>query len=185
MKILIIGDSFAAKYAGEHKGWAELLEDHHNVTNLAQCGVSEYKILKQAQSTIPAVYDLVIVSHTSPYRVHTRKYPVTLDSKLHKNCDLIQADIFYHSSKLKNLFNRGLHTAKNWFLYHYDPEYQEFIFLLMKKEISNTLYNCHVLDTAVLGLEELFTTNRGNVQHLDYEGNQIFFRRIMDYIKSD
>ena len=184
MEILIVGDSFAAKHNGSFKGWADLLEEHFSVTNLAQCGVSEYKILKQLQDINLKKYNLIIISHTSPYRVHTRKYPVQLSSKLYKDCDLIQADIFYHSSKLINFFNSGLQTAKKWFLHHYDPEFQETIFDLFKKEILSKLHNYNVIDTADLDLPKLFTTNRGNVQHLDKQGNLIFFYRIKDYINN-
>ena len=48
-KILIAGDSFAAdwtvKYKGE--GWVNTLCKDYDVTNVAQAGVSEYKIYNQ------------------------------------------------------------------------------------------------------------------------------------------
>ena len=48
-KLLIAGDSFAAdwtiKYKGE--GWVNTLCKDYDVTNIAQAGVSEYKIYNQ------------------------------------------------------------------------------------------------------------------------------------------
>ena len=57
MKILICGDSFAAdwtvKYPGQ--GWPNMLAEIHEVTNLAQAGCSEYKILKQLELLLDRV----------------------------------------------------------------------------------------------------------------------------------
>jgi hypothetical protein len=51
-KLLICGDSFAADWTVKvkEKGWVNLLAQDYKVTNLAQAGCSEYKILKQLQS---------------------------------------------------------------------------------------------------------------------------------------
>ena len=52
-KILIVGDSFAADWSIKHKecnGWVNMLCDDFFVTNIAQAGVSEYKIYKQLLS---------------------------------------------------------------------------------------------------------------------------------------
>ena len=53
MKILILGDSFATDWTSKYpqgKGWPNLLAEKFDVTNLAQAGISEYKILKQIKS---------------------------------------------------------------------------------------------------------------------------------------
>ena len=51
-KLLIAGDSFAAdwtiKYKGE--GWVNTLCEDYDVTNVAQAGVSEYKIYNQLKT---------------------------------------------------------------------------------------------------------------------------------------
>ena len=49
LRILIAGDSFAAEWPGTH-GWSKMLAEHHDVKNVAQAGVSEYKILKQLKN---------------------------------------------------------------------------------------------------------------------------------------
>ena len=102
MHVLIVGDSFAADWSAKHCdlfGWPNLLAKHHTVTNLAQAGVSEYKIYKQLISVDLSQFDLVIVAHTSPYRVVTRSHPVHYNNSLHKHADLLFGDIEYHYKK--------------------------------------------------------------------------------------
>ena len=71
-KILIIGDSFACVWPNEVTGWPTQLAQQYDVTNLAQAGVSEYKILKQLLNFEKENpwwqhdFNCVIVSHTSP-----------------------------------------------------------------------------------------------------------------------
>jgi hypothetical protein len=128
MKILVIGDSFAADWTVKYKGfgWTNLLADQFDVTNLAQAGVSEYKIYKQILSIADlSVFDLIIVSHTSPYRVHTRLHPIHTGDLLHNNADLIYSDIEYHAHTLRGYFNRSLRFAVGFFVHHNDEEYQE------------------------------------------------------------
>ena len=43
MKLLVAGDSFVAEWPGD-EGWVKLLANDYDVTNVAQAGVSEYKI---------------------------------------------------------------------------------------------------------------------------------------------
>ena len=74
----------------------------YNVTNVSQAGVSEYKILKQVEDHLYSNdFDLVIVCHTSPYRVHTPEHPVH-NSGLHKDCDLIYSDVEYQQLQTTN-----------------------------------------------------------------------------------
>ena len=61
MNVLIAGDSFAAEWPGSN-GWVKLLAKKYNVKNVAQAGVSEYKILQQINTANLDKYDLVIVS---------------------------------------------------------------------------------------------------------------------------
>jgi hypothetical protein len=48
-KILICGDSFAADWSKKYNsiGWVNMIENDHIITNIAEAGVSEYKIYKQ------------------------------------------------------------------------------------------------------------------------------------------
>tara|TARA_S200002703_G_scaffold53933_1_gene46595 strand:- start:5 stop:532 length:528 start_codon:yes stop_codon:yes gene_type:complete len=166
LNILIIGDSFATKYNGPYLGWAEILEQEHNVTNLAQAGVGEYKILKQLQSVTASDYDCVIVSHTSPYRIHTLYHPLHKEG-LHKNCDFIYEDVRYR-----------LPDVEKFFTEYFDLDYANYIYRCIYEDITLRLKDCVVIDTEELGIKKLFSMHRGNVQHLTQEGNIIFYKRI-------
>lgn len=200
MKIMLIGDSFAAdwtvKYLGQ-KGWPNFLADHFCVDNIAQAGVSEYKIYQQALS-IKCVddYDFFIVSHTSPYRTVTRQHPVHQFDPLHQHADLMLNDVHYHSCTLKGFLNPALRAARTYINYHYDIEYHETTYNLFLKEIeqllpknkiitckflpSSSAYNpCHLLD-----FTELHQQHPGKINHFSYNGNELVFQQIQNYINA-
>ena len=142
MKLLIVGDSFAADWSVKYPdvfGWPNLLANNHTVTNLAQAGVSEYRILQQLLSVDLDQFDIVLVVHTSPYRVVTRKHPVHHADVLHGNADLLFTDIEYHAGWYKKFTNRALRSAYEWFLYHFDTEYQETVYHLIIDKINSIL----------------------------------------------
>ena len=166
MKILIIGDSFATRYDGAYPGWAEMLEQKHTVTNLAQAGVSEYKILKQLQSVTVKDFDCVIVSHTSPNRMHTAYNPLH-QSGLHKDCDFIYEDV-----------KGRLPDVEKFFTEYFDLDYANYVYNLIHKEITSLLIDIRVIDIEQLGLKKLFETDRGEVQHLNKQANVTFYNRL-------
>jgi hypothetical protein len=199
MKILIIGDSFAADWTAKYNtlvGWPNLLAKHHAVVNLAQAGVGEYKIYKQLLSVADvSKFDLVIVAHTSPYRVHTRKHPKHFGDKLHNNADLMYSDIEYHLSKVGNFLNRALRSAYNFFAHHFDYEYQEDIYMLLRNKINQLVGNtkCLVVTNSTIDLKfvtennvtdisYLQTTYPGLANHLSDIGNQLAFKQILNKI---
>ena len=171
MNILIIGDSFATKYNGAYLGWTEMLEQKHTVTNLAQAGVSEYKILKQLQSATIKDFDCVIVSHTSPYRIHTAYNPLHT-SGFHKDCDFIYEDV---KSRLPDV--------EKFFTDYFDLDYANYIYKLIRKEITSLLTGARVIDTDQLDLKKLFLTDRGDIQHLSKQGNIIFYNRLGKHLE--
>ena len=193
--ILIAGDSFAAPYPNTNKGWSTLLASNYNVTNVAQAGISEYKIYKQISSASIDNYDLVIICHTSPYRVHTLKHPVH-KTELHSNCDLILADIDSHT----DWFNPSLKAAKGWFRYHNDDVYLEDTYRLYRKEIKNltNAVPCLNIDNLKaslpfanedwhLDLTNFWLSNKGNINHYTADGNKqlcnMLTKKINDYEK--
>jgi len=206
MKILIIGDSFAAdwsiKYKQADKGWPNLLADYYEVDNYAQAGVGEYKILKQIDKIKNLLlYNLVIVSHTSTYRIHTKKHPIHSNDILHKDSDLIFKDIEYHYKKktLSTFLNKSLKTAYNYFLYHFDNEYQETIYKLIRQEINNklskipiiTLMNrVHIVDNTyeqeknIVILKDIQKKYSGTINHLSPTGNDLAFKEVNNMILS-
>lgn len=192
--ILIIGDSFAADWSTKYTdylGWPNLLAEQHQVTNLAQAGVSEYKIYQQLQSVEDLTkYDVVIVAHTSPYRVPTRQHPIHSNDPLHKNADLIYTDIEYHSNKLKNIFNRSLRAAQDFFTYHFDDEFFEVSYSLLREKINTVLEDKPVITLAtfntwkstekyVLDFTDLLNTQPGLINHYSESGNSLVFNTIL------
>ena len=200
--ILIIGDSFAADWSTKYKdylGWPNLLAEQHQVTNLAQAGVSEYKIYKQLQSVEDLnQFDAVIVAHTSPLRVPTRRHPMHSNDTLHKDADLIYADIEYHAKRLKNIFNRRLQAARDFFKYHYDDEFFEDSYWLFREKINTMLADKRVITLATFDLEEhwiptekhtlnfvgLLNTHPGILNHYNESGNRIVHRCIVDTLET-
>jgi hypothetical protein len=197
--VLIIGDSFAADWSTKYKdylGWPNLLAEQHQVTNLAQAGVSEYKIYRQLLSVEDlSVYDIVIVAHTSPLRVPTRRHPMHSRDVLHKNADLIYADIRYHASRLKNIFNSSLQAAKDFYRYHYDDEFFEDSYVLFRKEINAILANKKVITIAtfklfdrfvteknILDFTDLLNTEPGLINHYSQKGNQLVYKQVSSTI---
>lgn len=191
LKILIAGDSFAAQWPDEVFGWVNYMEREYTVTNIAQAGVGEYKILNQIKSVNLKDFDLVIVSHTSPSRVHTKNHPLHKEG-FHKDCDLIYTDLESHNS----FFNNNLNTAKGWFRYHYDEEYQIDIYNLIRKEI-NDIINIpyisltHIDIAASLAIEknnidfsDLWKKQRGDANHYTEIGNRVIFKMLISKIET-
>jgi len=194
MKILICGDSFAADWSAKYKdymGWPNLLAKKFDVTNIAQAGVSEYKIYLQLLHADLDEYDLVIVSHTNPYRIPTRKHPIHSNDLLHKNADLIYADIEYHRSKVKNLLNFPLRTAANFFKHHFDQDFFENQYKLFRAEINRYIgdkpyigiSHLHIPKTfckekIILDFTELFDKEKGLINHFSQKGNEVILNHI-------
>ena len=189
MKILVAGDSFAAQWPGNN-GWVKLLEKVYNVTNVAQAGVSEYKILKQLQKEKIDNFDCIIVSHTSPSRVHTLNHPLHKEG-LHKDCDLLYNDIDRTS-----LFNASLSAAKNYFKYHFDDQYYCDIYHLLRKEINNMLATkkyisvshtdiakLFIIEDNHIDFSEFWQEHKGKENHYSKEGNQKLFNIVIDAVK--
>lgn len=190
INILIAGDSFAAKWPFTRHSWVDLLAHKHKVTNLAQAGCGEYKILKQIESIDLEKFDLIIVSHTSPSRVHTPNHPIHKEG-FHKNCDLLAKDIIERNS----WFNSSLKAAQGYFKYHFDDEYQIDIYKLIRKKIYDIIENkpyislTHVEISKELSIElnsidfsDLWKKERGNINHYTLEGNKMIYDKIINHI---
>lgn len=188
VKILIAGDSFASdwtKKCPNAYGWPNMLADAFNVTNMAESGVSQYKIWQQIKNSNLNDFDICIVSHTSPYRVHTRKHPIHYNDILHKNADLMLNDIEYHKRKLSNIFNKSLNSAANWFKFHYDPSFQEEIYRLLRNDILRMLDKIKFIE--IFNFEDngskfcyskYLETDGGSNNHFNTRVNNIIFNDI-------
>lgn len=187
MKILLTGDSFVADWNDTALGdqaWWQLLSQGHEVHNKAQPGCGEYKILKQISNSNLAQYDLVVVCHTSPYRIHTVKNPFHSIGS-HVDSDLIYTDIAEsNNSKEKN---HVLYFFENIF----DLEYARYIHNLVKKEIAQVLkpYNSlHISffenftdeykNSEEINFYNLWKQHPGQINHLNLRGNQEVYAEI-------
>lgn len=189
-KILIVGDSFSTVWPDGNTGWVNLLARDYDVTNLSEAGVGEYKILKQLESTNTSDFDFVIVSHTSPSRIHTKNHPLH-KTGFRKNCDLIYNDLDGHF----NPFNINLQISKLFFQYHYDDEYQIDVYNLIRSKIKsliNTKYISisHIGIAAELAIEKyhidfstLWSKERGYVNHYTDTGNISVYNTIKRVIE--
>jgi hypothetical protein len=190
LKILIAGDSFAASWPNTSTGWPKLLEQFFDVTNIAQAGVGEYKILKQIKSLDLSKFDLLIVSHTSPFRIHTPNHPIKRIG-LHENCDLIYTDLEANN----DAGNKSLTTALDWFRYHYDEDYQCDVYDLLRQEINriavlpylcldhNPISSKHAFEHFRIDFSNVWTNNRGTVNHYSDYGNMLVFQTVKENIE--
>lgn len=182
-KILIAGDSFAAMWPN-CKGWVDMIADEYNTTIVAQAGVGEYKILKQLEQADIDSFDCVIVSHTSPSRIHVKDHPLHKVG-FHKDCDLLFNDIdrlSFPGSKLD--------TAKNWFVHYYDDEYQVDMYNLVRNKINSIIPVPYIsishidvlkdmsIENTHLDFSEVWATNRGVCNHYNDIGNRFIFEKI-------
>ena len=193
MKILILGDSFAADWSVvdiPYQGWPNLLSKKYEVSNLAQAGVSQYKILEQAKSTDLSQFDVIIVCFTDDFRLFVPKHPIHHKSELHNNCDLLFSDLQYHVKKLKYIFNVKLWVSYLWYGYSFNSNYYQTISNLIKKEIKTKLNaaNALVITDEELEIRQHFISESGVVNHLNENANKLIFdkinRRISDAQKN-
>jgi hypothetical protein len=184
-KILIAGDSFASTWPDSTTGWVNLLAKDYSVTNIAEPGIGEYKILKQIESVDTKDFDIVIVSHTSPSRIHTRNHPIH-KTGFRKNCDLIINDLDDRFS----IFNLNLLASKLFFRYHYDDVYQIDIYNLIREKIKNSIQTKYIsishvdianqlsIENTHIDFSNLWQTERGTVNHYTDFGNVAVYKEI-------
>ena len=169
-----------------------MLAEQHEVVNLAQAGCSEYKILKQLESTDLNNYNQIIVSHTSPYRIYVKRHPVHHNDVLHKDCDLLYSDIKEHAVKNKNLI-----PIVDYIENYFDLDYAIYIHRLLCKEIEQLLES--VADRAIhianidyknvysfknmISFDNLFASNSGSMNHYDAKGNEEVFKILSTTLK--
>jgi hypothetical protein len=184
--ILIVGDSFSCEQSSttDNIGWPELLENDYKITNLAQAGVSEYKIYKQLESVDITKFDNIIICHTSFFRIPIESHPMYKKNHLHKNCDLIFTDV--ESKKNKN---KKMKIAYEFFKEFFWDEY--FIFsnnLIFEKIYNKTKNNIHITffdnfyDDRVLNFSNIFNEYGGNINHLNKDGNKLVFQKIKNFV---
>lgn len=195
-KLLICGDSFAADWSPINpdaltEGWPGLMSNHYEVTNLAENGVCEYKVLQQLKSVNLKKFDALIVNHVSSNRIYVKRHPIHYNDPFRKNTDLMYADIKEHLNEYP-----GLQPIVDYFENYYDMDYSNYVHNLICNEIDEYLKNysnlkiLHVVyrDDAdhyqfkdYLSFFNIFLKYRGNINHYTPEGNQIIYNKIKEY----
>ena len=200
--ILICGDSFAVDYEKynvsepgmkpPHKGWPNYLAEKHNVTNVATPGVGQWKIWKQVDKADLDKFDTVIVSVGTPNRVYCKSHPIHKEG-MHKHSDLMYMDI-----DRRSWFNKELTTAKNWFLYFYDQEYQDDLYEMITEKMLDTIKDKNYIllghnysrilghhytkidfdDPHFIDCGDLWTHERGSVNHYNHTGAIEILKRV-------
>lgn len=99
-----------------------------NVCNRAQAGASQYRIYQQLLDGITDQVDVVVVCHTSPYRLVTKHHPVHHNDLLHGSSDLIFSDIEWHRQSFTGRVDPSIVCAYNFFVYHFDDHFHEFVY---------------------------------------------------------
>ena len=185
MEVLIVGDSFAAPSLSGAYGWPFLLALKHNVTNLAQPGVGEFKILQQLCSVDPEDYDCTIISHTSPYRIHTRYNPLHTD--IRRNSDFMLNDVEHH-------YNNKVKHAEVIYKYisnYVDFDYQQEVWQLYVEKLIGLDNSLHF--TFFSGIPTSLIANNFNhifekysksnaYSHLDEKGHDLTYQIIKNLI---
>jgi hypothetical protein len=186
MKILIVGDSFAADWSvkyNDYPGWPNLLAQDFDVTNLAQAGVGQYKIYKQLKSVDVKEFAVVLSSYTSPYRVHTQSHPIHSEDLLHNQCDLLANDIEHWSRQDKH--NESLSTAKNYFKYHFDFEYYNDIYQMLVERCNSLIGDVRHIQISNLEYVtdnwiDITKNHKGLINHLSLKGNELVYNKIKE-----
>jgi hypothetical protein len=88
-----------------------------------------------------------------------------------------------------------LKTAKNFFKYHYDDDYQLDIYKLLRSQINNMIsvpyislshidiVNLLAVERCNIDLTKLWKSERGTINHYTEFGNEIIFKRILHELK--
>jgi len=183
-RLLIAGDSFASDWTvkfPEIKGWPNLLSDSYQVHNVAQAGCGEYKIYKQLNNAELNLYDAIIVSHTSPYRLHTTYHPIHNADLLHSNSDFIYSDCKEHN----------LVDVVNFFEQYSDLEYYKFVHELICQKIIHITSTCPVLHIThtdwndfyqipkLVNFNKVHKSHSGFCNHYNELGNKMVYQILL------
>jgi len=188
MKTLaIFGDSFGVD-TGNRESWVHLLKSQYKIKNFCESGISQYKIWKQIKNNPGHQVDMNLICHTSHSRVHVNHNPLHQNSKFHKNCDIILADIEQYTDEFST-------SAKLFFKHIYNEDYYIDIYNLMSKDIDELCNNTPTLHVFNFERENLYQFNNylnlswvrqahsGNINHYNCTGNKLVHDMVVDRIQ--
>ena len=184
-KIGIFGDSFGHQKSDQpFDSWVDLLGRHFQITNHCECGIGEYKILKQLKKSNLNNFDFLIITHTSATRTFVPYNPLHSESAYHKNCDIIYADIAGRTDDFSL-------ACQQYFKHIFDLDYAVAIHNMICQEIDELTSNkkvLHITHFDYTGLYEfidlinfynLWINNQGIVNHYNQLGNQLVYQHIL------
>lgn len=200
MNIAFCGDSFVADYRLSDKlkpGWPVLLNEalKSKTHYYGIAGACQYRILNQFKSTIlDKNLELIIMSHTSPFRIYTNHHPLRSHDPLHFNSDFVISDTF--SPKKYNKDNHVV-AAQMYFKYLLDEDHCLEIHRLICEKIETLTKNINLKIIHLSGfdysdiyrfdnwidIEDIVRQYPGNINHLSPDGNQKILDRILNILK--
>jgi hypothetical protein len=182
-KILIVGDSFSsAQLAGEH-GWPRLLAQQHDVTNASHPGIGQYKIMQRLMQHDVTEFDAVIISHTSPYRVHCVENHLYPAEHLYRSSDIIFLDAENKKSQLARSY-------VDYFRYAFDEQYYEFVHTSCCMQIDAATMHCPVIHIThfdwtnlyplpgLINFYQLWLQSSGDYVHYNIAGNEYILNTL-------
>ena len=185
IKVLVAGDSFASDWNTGDEWWRQLPYD---ITNIAQAGASEYKILKSLKSV--QEYDAVIVFHTSATRVYAANGNLLhANSDTHKNSCYVINDVLSKRGPVKK-------AMENFVKYFYDDGFANYTHVKICEDIVNKTHGIPTIHASgfdysnifefnnFVSVRDLFETYRGNTCHLTTDGNRYLAERIYKKLTS-
>lgn len=182
MKILILGDSFCYTESDNDYHWVNLLKQNYTVENCASPGIGEYKIFKQYMGQ---EYDILLVHHTSPYRIHARHNP--LHTGVRQDSDFMLNDVAYHYD------NKQKHAEV---IYKYISNYVDFdhvkevwqLYVEKLLQLDNSLHFTFFPDIPTNLIDNNFNhifKNHGatnSYSHLDKKGHDLTYQTLKSMI---
>jgi hypothetical protein len=184
-KVLVAGDSFASDWHTGNEWWHQLPFD---VTNVAQAGASEYKILKSLTNV--KQYDAIVVFHTSPTRVYAAKGNLLhTNSSTHRDSCYVINDVLSKRGPLKK-------AMESYVKYFYNDEFVNYIHTKICNDIVNNTFGIPTVHASgfdysdiyefenFVSATDLFETYRGNTCHLTTDGNRYLADRICNKLMS-
>lgn len=180
-KVLVAGDSFASDWHTGNEWWLQL---PYNVTNIAQAGASQYKILKQILNTDLKKYQALVIFHTSPIRIYTDNINLLhIDSITHRNSCYVVNDVLSKHGDIKR-------AMEKYVKYFYNEEFVNYTHTKICEDIVKktsgmiTIHasgfdysNIYEFENFVRA-DDLFENFKGNICHLTTDGNRYLAERI-------
>jgi len=184
-KLGLFGDSFGyQKFNQPFKSWVDLLDNHFEIANHCQCGVSEYKILQQLKTSNLDDFDVLLITHTSATRIFVPHNPLHSNSNTHQVCDIIYTDIADRNDEFSQ-------ACQQYFKHIFDLDYAINIHNMICKEIDQLCSHKKVLHVThfdydglydfpgVINFYKHWLDNRGTVNHYNQVGNELVYQTIL------